>query len=114
MDQPTPPTLDYSRSGRPGKNAIIAHAICGAITTSVVTFAVGLLLIVGIASGSIGGMIGATIAIPLGLVYAGFVVALGKKLYRNPAHQGWALGIWIGLALAGLLAGGCFLLAITQ
>ncbi len=108
MEEPEPPRkLDYNRDLSPSGNAIIAHAVCGTLTTCVVTIIIATLLILLVAATS-GAM--AIVAVPVGICYVAGAISFGRKLYRNPVYRGWGMGIWIGLGLAALLQGGCFII----
>ena len=56
----------------------------------------------------------AIVAIPVGICYVAGAISLGRKLYQNPVYRGWGMGIWIGLGLAVLVQGGCFLVVISR
>lgn len=51
---------------------------------------------------------GAIIPVGGGMAGLSFLIRAAIRLQQVPMRRGWAIGIWIGLGLAGLLEGICF------
>ena len=104
-DDRPPPQLQYrsdidERHTRP-RVPIIAQAIIAAIT-SCASIALGVLLGI-LSTGAF------ALPVMLAILAAVFFAIVAIALKQDPKTRGWAIGIWIGLALAGLLEGICFL-----
>jgi len=104
LPRPTPVPLEY-RPPRddPPPVRIVTHAIVGSILTAMVLVAgvVGtILLCVATNSG--------VASIPVCLLALALYIWLSITLYRNPRRRGWAIGLWIGLGVAALIEGACF------
>jgi zinc transporter ZupT len=105
---PSPP-LEYAsprepelRAGRMALQAIVGCSLTCGLLMGGVFFG----LLFAFASG--GSTPYAILAIAIGAMLLGAVIALGVQAHRNPKRRGWAMGIWIGIGLAALLEGLCF------
>jgi 4-amino-4-deoxy-L-arabinose transferase-like glycosyltransferase len=99
-----PPTLDYAMADHLRSRRLVGQAIAGAILTcGGWMLAVFFLILLAVSARS------AAVSIVMG---AGLLLATvigATKATRNPARQGWGIGIWIGLGLAILIEGTCFI-----
>jgi hypothetical protein len=99
-----PPQLQYrsgidERISRP-RVPIGVQAILGTLISS---FAIALAMALALSSGSTGFAI--VLFFVTGFAFAGLAIFLKS----DPKTRGWAIGIWIGIALTGLLEGICFI-----
>src|SRR5215213_1534143 len=101
-----PPPLQYASpredqlsAARMVLQAVVGCSLtCGLIMGGVVF---GLLF----AYASNGSVLYTTLAILVGALLFGAIVAIGVRAHRHPKRRGWAMGIWIGIGLAALLEG---------
>src|SRR4051794_10882493 len=97
-----PPTLNYASSDQAQARKYRNNAIVAAIFTCVGTvIAVPVVTFTTLASAWIG--------VPLGAGLALLVIFGGVRATRSPVHHGYGMGIWIGLGLAALIEGACFI-----
>jgi hypothetical protein len=107
--EPQTPPLEYAspREEQLGAGRMVFQAVQGcAITCGAIMGAVFFGLLYGI-TGS-GSTMYATIAIAAGIALVAGAVTLAVRVRRHPKRRGWAMGIWFGIGLAGLLEGICF------
>ena len=100
-----PPQLQY-RSGIDERHTrprvpLIAQAIIAAITSCA---SIALAVLLGILSTG-----GFALPVMLAILAVVFFAIVAIALKQDPKTRGWAIGIWIGIALAGLLEGICFI-----
>ena len=110
MTEPQPPNdqapqLQYrsgidERFSRP-RVPILVQAIVGALLTS---FALAISVVLAFLADG-----GTAIAIMVLVAAITFFAAVAHVLKADSKTRGWTIGIWIGIALTGLLEGLCFL-----
>ena len=106
---PPPPSLEYASPTEPQLSAarMVTQAAVGcSLTCGLIMGSVLFGMLFAYASG--GPVSAAMVAVGMGVLLLGVIVAVSVRAYRNPLRRGWAMGIWIGIGLAALLEGLCF------
>ena len=115
MSQPPqePRLLDYNSPDAARPARIIGQAMGTAIVTvlAVVGFVFGSIIAIGFVSVATdsGGKVGLALAIVLALTALALIVFLSRRWHTDPAARGRAIGLWIGLGVALLIEGTCFI-----
>jgi hypothetical protein len=103
QDPNRPPPLDYRAREADQIEVSVRQAAGGCVLACAILFAAFLVGIAMAARGAIGA------PVLLVAIAAIVVVGLAVQSQRNPARRGLAIGIWIGLGVALLIDGICFI-----
>jgi hypothetical protein len=109
-----PQPLDYSPPDASQAKRIIWQAVGTSILTAIAIIALAFADILGLFIGTNGsdhgGRIAVWMTIALALGVIGVIGFLSRRWYQRPSLRGRAIGLWIGLGIAVLVEGSCFII----